>query len=73
MRMNIFGNIMRMVHSGIAAGVMKPCAAWRGIDLAGAQAGADELGILDHLREHTLDMQMRIDLGGAPSRTSPPS
>ena len=68
MRMNIFGNIMRTVHSGIAAGVTTPFAPAFASDLARAQAGAHELGELDQLGEHALHVQMRVDLGRARHR-----
>ena len=58
MRTNIFGNIIRTVHSGIAAGVMNAGGVRLGVDLARAQAGAHELGELDQLGEHALDVQM---------------
>ena len=62
-RTNILGNIMRTVHSGIAAGVVHAGSPRRRIGLARPEAGTGEFGVLDQFGEHALDMQMLVDIG----------
>ena len=74
MRMNIFGNIIRTVHSGIAAGVMTPGAFGAASASLARRQARHEFGDLDQLRQHALDVQMLIDIGGfARSRSPAPS
>jgi hypothetical protein len=42
----------------------------RGVGLAGADAGAHELHVLDQFGQHALDMQMRVDIGRARDRAA---
>jgi hypothetical protein len=63
-RTNIFGYIIRTVHNGIAAGVITP-EELRRIGLARPEAGAAELGVLDQIGQHALDMQVLTDIGGS--------
>jgi hypothetical protein len=74
-RMNIFGNIIRTVHSGISAGVIDPERVDRGVGLAGADAGARRTRqCWISFGEHALDVQMRVDIGrAARSRSRAPS
>ena len=72
MRTNIFGNIMRTVHSGIAAGVITPCAFGFGVRFRCAQAGAAEFGELDQFGQHALHVQMLVDVGGFRDRETQP-